>query len=117
MGPNSARLLHSPPVKLTFDQAMILLAGLTAGCDRSSPEIVPEGRQTTALAASAAPEAAQTPTASPPPNPPKAAPTASTVVAKELTPAPKPRSGAPAGSASTKQMACAPGGCAPGKCG
>jgi len=107
-------LLDWRRVKITFDQIMLLLAGLSAGCERSRPEILPENPAQTTVGASAA--LAQNSAAPAPPAVVNAAPPASAVVAKEVAPASSARQGAPAGSAA-KEKACAPGGCAPGKCG
>jgi hypothetical protein len=101
--------------KLSFDQVMLVLAGLAAGCDRASTDIVPEGARQSASGASAETEPVRNSAAPPPP--PKAAPAASTVVAKDVTPQAKSPPGTPAASAKPKEMGCAPGGCAPGKCG
>src|SRR5687768_8371305 len=108
--PEWARLLHSAAVKLSFDQVMLVLAGLTAGCDRASPEIVPENRQQAASGAPSAPEPVRHSAAAAPPAPVKAAPTASTVVAKEVTPEANPKPSAAASSAAPKEKGCAPGG-------
>jgi hypothetical protein len=112
---NGGCYARRPVVKLSFDQVMLVLAGLAAGCDRASPDIVPEGPRQSAPGASA--EAVPVQNSAAPPPPVKAAPTASTVVAKEVTPQAKSPPATPAGSAKPKEMGCAPGGCAPGKCG
>jgi hypothetical protein len=82
----------------SFVQILAVLTGtLLAGCDKSAETPRPEPAPAEAKAqASAAP-----------------APSTGPVTAKEVPPAAGSVSAKPGG----KEMACAPGGCAPGKCG
>jgi hypothetical protein len=103
----------TPPVKVTAEQVLLVLAGLAgAACERST-QALPEP------AASAKGPLPTTQVA--PPEQPSPSAAASAVEAREVAPAAA--SAAPAGSAARgktgkggKEKGCAPGGCAPGAC-